>query len=130
MLEVLTGATGALGAHILSQLCSDDAVQAVVCLVRARNDENAKDRVIENVTRHASLKDSRKISAVACTFSSDRLGISDSMRSYIQSRATALIHVSFLVNILQRDSGIQVLIVKFLTRELCIRPIFADANLH
>jgi thioester reductase-like protein len=47
--QVLTGATGSLGAHLLDQLLDQEDVDKVICLVRARNDEDALKRVEESL---------------------------------------------------------------------------------
>lgn len=48
---LLTGATGTLGSRILHNLLHDTSVEHIICSVRAKNEEEAKSRVI------ASLKD-------------------------------------------------------------------------
>jgi thioester reductase-like protein len=55
---VLTGATGSLGAHLLDQLLSRKDVTKVICLVRAKDDKDAMQRVED------SLKQ-RELSGVA-----------------------------------------------------------------
>lgn len=48
-LQVLTGATGSLGAHLLDKLLDQEDVDQVICLVRARNDGEAMTRVGESL---------------------------------------------------------------------------------
>jgi thioester reductase-like protein len=48
-LQVLTGATGSLGAHLLDQLLNQKDVERVICLARAKNDEDALKRVEESL---------------------------------------------------------------------------------
>ncbi|ENH72347.1 Linear gramicidin synthase subunit D [Fusarium oxysporum f. sp. cubense race 1] len=44
-IQVLTGATGSLGAHLLAKLALSSSVQAVYCLIRASSNANAQERV-------------------------------------------------------------------------------------
>ncbi|XXG94486.1 hypothetical protein Hte_000743 [Hypoxylon texense] len=97
---LLTGTTGSLGAHILSQLVSLAKVKTVYCLVRAGSAEEAKSRVV------LSLK-SRKIfhPAVAAKaiclpsdFSQESLGLDPLAFETVRSTVTTVFHSAWMVN--------------------------------
>ncbi len=47
--QVLTGATGSLGAHLLHRLLTSDNVAMVVCLVRGNSHADARRRVADSL---------------------------------------------------------------------------------
>lgn len=49
--QVLTGATGSLGAHLLDQLLALETVAKVFCLVRATSEKEALQRVDESLAQ-------------------------------------------------------------------------------
>ncbi|PWN23457.1 acetyl-CoA synthetase-like protein [Microstroma glucosiphilum] len=64
---VLSGATGALGSHLLLTLLSSGEVDKVLCLVRASSDSAALQRVKESVsTRRLNEEMDKKWDQVAC----------------------------------------------------------------
>ncbi|OTA69363.1 acetyl-CoA synthetase-like protein [Hypoxylon sp. EC38] len=97
---LLTGSTGSLGAHILSQLVLLPQVKKVYCLVRANAPEDAHSRVV------SSLK-SRNIFSTAVTekavclpsdFSQESLGLDPSTFDTLRSTLTTVIHSAWMVN--------------------------------
>lgn len=99
----LTGATGSLGAHVLVQLVRRPDVDAVHCLVRAKTNGNAMQRVrkslLDRKVYHAlSLSARRKIHALAADLSDTRLGLDDAAYTGIASNLTGVIHCAWSVN--------------------------------
>jgi thioester reductase-like protein len=101
---VLTGATGALGGHILARLQNSKKVEAVYCLVRGADEHAAKERVSEAlqerglVNLSAGDKNNDKIKIVQAQLSEKRLGLSDELYEYLAKEATSIIHVAWTVN--------------------------------
>ncbi|KAI1083049.1 hypothetical protein F5B20DRAFT_577434 [Whalleya microplaca] len=102
----LTGATGTLGAHILSQLCSDNRVCKVYCLLRAQDKFAAHQRISKALLKRClsgieHLKEShgcQKISCLPCNLSEPKLGLSDDDWAHIVTESTILIHSAWTVN--------------------------------
>lgn len=101
---VLTGATGSLGAHIVSQLVQLDRVKKVYCLVRAKSSPAAYRRVAESLRARAvsftiSPAAGRKIVALPCNLSkSADLGLGDGVYANVRRSVTAVIHCAWSVN--------------------------------
>ncbi|EMD64580.1 hypothetical protein COCSADRAFT_357678 [Bipolaris sorokiniana ND90Pr] len=99
----LTGATGSLGAHVLGELVRRPDVDAVHCLVRAKTNGDAMQRVrkslIDRKVYHTlSLSARRKIHALAADLSDGRLGLDDAAYTAIASNLTGIIHCAWSVN--------------------------------
>ncbi|KAK7710297.1 putative NRPS-like protein biosynthetic cluster [Diaporthe eres] len=101
---VLTGATGALGAHILEILLQDSNVARVYCLVRAESPEQASERILASLrSRHLAMpsseigKDSKLVS-LACSLQNDKLGLAGSEWERLAGEATLMIHSAWSVN--------------------------------
>jgi thioester reductase-like protein len=101
---VLTGATGALGAHILDLLQKAPSIDAIYCLVRGADEHAATERVAKALEQRGlvSLLSSNttngKVTVVPAQLSEERLGLSDEMYDYIAEKATSIIHVAWTVN--------------------------------
>ncbi|KAM5344199.1 hypothetical protein ACJ41O_012736 [Fusarium nematophilum] len=117
---LLTGATGSLGAHILSQLLSLPRVRHVYCLVRASSPEAAQQRVLDSLALRglsphhnsaherimASLTDkglskyhhSAKFTALPADLSLPDLGLGQEVFDAIRSTLTSVIHSAWAVN--------------------------------
>lgn len=101
---VLTGATGALGAHILDLLQQTETVDSIYCLVRGANDHAVKERVDKALQQRGltSLSASNvakdRIQVVPAQLSNKRLGLSDELYDYLSEKATLIIHVAWTVN--------------------------------
>ncbi|KAL4948869.1 hypothetical protein BDW69DRAFT_203240 [Aspergillus filifer] len=101
---VVTGATGSLGAHVVTQLVQSERVQKVYCLVRAASPLSAFHRVRQSL--HARFLSSslspdaeRKIVALPSDLSnSTRLGLSQTVYDEIISSVTAVVHCAWSVN--------------------------------
>lgn len=95
---VLTGATGALGAHILAQLASLPSVARIYALVRAKDDCSAAERIASSINqRHIENMgdaEAKKIVALASNIDSPDLGLTRERYAEIRDTATAVIAVS------------------------------------
>ncbi|KAK5629598.1 hypothetical protein RRF57_005313 [Xylaria bambusicola] len=99
---VLTGATGALGAHVLNQLLDDPGVSRVYCLVRG---DDALGRVSKSLeARGLTLskgdsKRSKKLTALSTNnFGARQLDLRAEEYDKIRKAATLIIHAAWPVN--------------------------------
>ncbi|SCO81624.1 related to nonribosomal peptide synthetase MxcG [Fusarium oxysporum] len=100
-LVLLTGVTGALGAHALAQLTARPNVGAVWALVRAASDTAATERLHSSLqARGLSLDEEQrsKVLALPCDLSRPDLGLSESHISELRSKLTTIIHSAWAVN--------------------------------
>lgn len=98
---LLTGVTGGLGAHILSQLVQDPSVGEVWCLVRARNDEDALERTISSLASrdlNLSATERWKVFPFAADLSAEYFGLGQERYDVLKSRLTLVIHSAWAVN--------------------------------
>ena len=109
---VLTGATGALGAHLLHLLRLDPSISKVYCLLRAATPVAAHERVNISLRArgkpglpasdppaiHTNPSTSDKIICLPCKLSSPTLGLSPTDYETLSSTATMLIHSAWAVN--------------------------------
>ncbi|KAL5121846.1 hypothetical protein ACEQ8H_000061 [Pleosporales sp. CAS-2024a] len=101
---LLTGATGALGAHILDLLQKRPAVETIYCLVRGADEHAAKERV-SKALQQRGLEDflakdiwNHKVKVLAAQLSDARLGLTDEVYNHIAKSATSIIHIAWTVN--------------------------------
>lgn len=99
----LTGATGSLGAHVLAQLAERPDVETVHCLVRAKTNSGAMQRVRRSlldrkVYHELSLSARRKISGLASDLSDPHLGLDNATYTGVASTLTGVIHCAWSVN--------------------------------
>ncbi|MCJ1286771.1 hypothetical protein MMC26_006117 [Xylographa opegraphella] len=102
---ILTGATGALGAHILEQLRTDESVRKIVCLVRAANPEAAYARINKSLVFRKKEPLQTPDSKVVCFIAklgAPHLGLSEDDYASLQSEATIIIHAAWAVNFSMR----------------------------
>jgi thioester reductase-like protein len=119
---ILTGATGSLGAHILSQLLSLPHVRHVYCLVRAASPSAAHARVLASLTSRGltphpknpshdrvsaalSAQDpsfpphhSAKFTALPSDLSQQDLGLGPEVYDALRTTVTSIIHSAWAVN--------------------------------
>ncbi|KAH7077084.1 male sterility protein-domain-containing protein [Paraphoma chrysanthemicola] len=101
---VLTGATGALGAHILDLLQKSTSVDVIYCLVRGADEHAAKERVSKALQQKgladlvASNIHNTKVKVVPAQLSDERLGLADDLYEYLANEVTSIIHVAWTVN--------------------------------
>lgn len=100
---ILTGATGALGAHILDFLRSS-CTSSIICLVRASCQEAANERVNKSLTQRqkASLTASKNISCFPVKISEPQLGLSQGDYTFLVQNTTLIIHAAWAVNFSMR----------------------------
>ncbi|KAL8779128.1 MAG: hypothetical protein Q9213_007089 [Squamulea squamosa] len=122
---LLTGATGALGAHILHILRSSPSVSQITCLVRASSPLAAHERVSRSlvargkpglpafsstpaptVASSAAQDDSSTatptVTCLPCTLSHPTLGISPGTYAHLAKTTTLIIHAAWAVNFTAR----------------------------
>jgi hypothetical protein len=96
---VLTGATGALGSHILAQLAVQPSVAKIYALVRAKDDAIAVNRVKESLSQRRIKIDSNvfdeKVVPLSSNIDEDRLGLRHEIYAEICADVTAVIAVSW-----------------------------------
>jgi thioester reductase-like protein len=71
----LTGATGFLGGELAVALSKIDSVEKIVCLVRAKDDCEAVDRLERVFALHEDLYDPRKVIAVRGSLTDEKLSV-------------------------------------------------------
>ena len=105
---VLTGATGALGAHILAGLLASSQVSIVHCLVRAASRVAAEERVSKALRARKKLglnMGSPRICCHPCKLSESTLGLEEDLYSSLAGHATVIIHAAWAVNFSMRLSS-------------------------
>lgn len=99
---ILTGATGALGAHILEILLQDSKVARVYCLVRAESPEQASGRVLASLKsrglRSCEIGKDSKLVSLPCRLQDHKLGLAGSEWERLADEATLMIHSAWSVN--------------------------------
>lgn len=105
---ILTGATGALGAHILSLLRSSPHVSEIHCLIRAASPTAANERVSKSLlarNKAPSNSTASKITCHSCRLSEPDLGLSPSTYKDLATRTTLVVHAAWAVNFSMRLSS-------------------------
>ncbi|KAJ9111498.1 hypothetical protein QFC22_006525 [Naganishia vaughanmartiniae] len=99
---VLTGATGSLGAHLLDQLLNQQDVERVICLVRAKNDEDALRRVEESLQIRSlpslSQREEKAVVAYPSDLSLSDLGLGQQRYEEVRNKVTDVIANAWAVN--------------------------------
>ncbi|KAI1446874.1 L-aminoadipate-semialdehyde dehydrogenase [Annulohypoxylon stygium] len=97
---LLTGSTGSLGAHILSQIVSLPGVKKVYCLVRAKTLEDARSRVVSSLESRSLFNQGvlEKVVCLPSDFGQESLGLDASTLETIRSSLTTVIHSAWMVN--------------------------------
>ncbi|MCG8335893.1 MAG: thioester reductase domain-containing protein [Proteobacteria bacterium] len=97
---LLTGVTGFVGAYLLVELIQKtDAT--VYCLVRAKDQEAALDRVIDNLSEYGIWQESylERFKVVVSDLAKPRLGLSDLEYDFLAERIQAIYHNGAMVNL-------------------------------
>ncbi|KAI9844350.1 MAG: putative NRPS-like protein biosynthetic cluster [Sclerophora amabilis] len=102
---ILTGATGALGAHLLDIYRERDSVSRIVCLVRAKDAASARERVNKSllVRGKRTLDTSNdKVICFTSKLGDENLGLPIEIYNDLASRATIILHAAWAVNFSMR----------------------------
>ncbi|TVY30049.1 Adenylate-forming reductase [Lachnellula hyalina] len=92
-IAVLTGATGGLGVNILEILLSNHSFSQIICLVRAKDEQEAFIKVTANLTaRKLSLPAPDRLKCVPFILSRADLGLSGEVLEVIRREAGCFIH--------------------------------------
>ncbi|PRP79220.1 NRPS-like enzyme [Planoprotostelium fungivorum] len=96
---LLTGATGGLGAHLLTQLMRDEKNTIIYCLCRASDDDEARRRVEASIMRRklARILDADRVVCLSADLSADRFGLCDEAYGELKS-CNLIIHAAWAVN--------------------------------
>ena len=96
---LLTGATGYLGAFLIRELVHGTGAQ-VHCLVRARDEEHARERIRAMMTEMRIWDDaySARITPVIGDLAQPRLGLSDQAYAALSETIDVIYHSGALVN--------------------------------
>ena len=94
--QVLTGATGSLGAHILSLLLNQPSVSKVYCLIRGANPLLRLQKSFKE--KELPLPNSSKLHILTSNLRETHLGLSDTDYQILKSSATHIIHCAWPVN--------------------------------
>ncbi|ATZ47711.1 hypothetical protein BCIN_03g00210 [Botrytis cinerea B05.10] len=96
---IVTGVTGSLGAHVLSQLIKKSFVKAIYCLVRAKDQQQAEERVRNTLsTKKLSPKTFSKIHCLPSDLSKTNLGLDTTIIQTLRDNLTTVIHCAWAVN--------------------------------
>ena len=103
---ILTGATGSLGAHILSSLRSTPSVTKIVCLVRASSPEDATSRVNNSLAKRrlpqlppSLSSEGPSVECLPTKLGEPSLGLSPTLLARtFQDPTTLIIHAAWAVN--------------------------------
>jgi len=96
----LTGATGFLGAHLLSDLLTHTEGR-VTCLVRATNSETARKRIESNLERYGvgHLDSSARVDVIVGDLALPRFGLSEQAFSELAADVDVILHNGANVNL-------------------------------
>ncbi|MEU3164611.1 amino acid adenylation domain-containing protein [Streptosporangium sp. NPDC006930] len=99
---LLTGATGLLGTHLLAELLQR-GVTEVMCLVRARDEHAAADRVREALARHGLWRPGygERVTGLAGDLAAPRLGLKPDVYDAVAEGSDLICHTGRIVNFLQ-----------------------------
>lgn len=100
---IVTGATGSLGAHVVSQLVKQTDVRKIYCLVRASSIDSAGARVIESLTSRKTYEllspfQRNKICALPSSFNEENLGLEQDVYTCLLEEVDTVIHLAWAVN--------------------------------
>ncbi|KAI8958459.1 acetyl-CoA synthetase-like protein [Daldinia sp. FL1419] len=101
---VLTGATGMLGSHVLSELRRDSRISKIYCLLRGQSESACQKNLSKALEKRKVLGlDSQeaspcKIVCVPCQLSEPRLGLSTSDWIHLVAESTIYVHTAWSVN--------------------------------
>ncbi|KAL3476593.1 hypothetical protein BJX99DRAFT_258344 [Aspergillus californicus] len=98
----LTGATGFVGVHLLSQLLALPTVKQVACLARSRKGLSASSRIQQALKKYdiweSSLKDLGKVIVLDGEMADETLGLGEEKFTWLTTWASVIFHVGAKVN--------------------------------
>ena len=96
---LVTGTTGRLGCHLLSQLIQDSKVRHVYALNRASGGKSSREALLKRMSSafeswelDPSLLESEKVTLLASDYAAERLGLDATVYAEIESQLTTIIH--------------------------------------
>ena len=100
---VLTGATGALGAHVLDQYRKKDNVRKIYCLVRGADNHASYERVSKALVQRklqplGNEDPNEKVVVFQASLGETDLGLDQATYGQISREATIIMHVAWSVN--------------------------------
>ncbi|KAF2740456.1 acetyl-CoA synthetase-like protein [Polyplosphaeria fusca] len=101
---ILTGATGALGSHILDRLRAAPHTRTIYCLVRGTSEIASRERVSKALEQRGceSLATqsvpNKKIKILTANLGEPRLGLTDAVYERLAAESDIILHVAWTVN--------------------------------
>lgn len=99
----LTGGTGFLGAFFLNDLCKEDKIKEVYCLVRARNTQDGLEKIVTNQKKYNlwNETDLEKIKVVCGHLDQSQFGLNDDEYTSLSQKISCVFHLGAHVNYIQ-----------------------------
>lgn len=101
-MQLLTGVTGSLGAHMLAKALRTTSVQHVYCLVRAPTPDAAKARVIATLEAKGipalQIDELARVRFLPADLSQASLGLDEATQEELACRLTVVVHSAWAVN--------------------------------
>lgn len=99
----LTGVTGFLGAFFLADLCNESKVKEVHCLVRAANQKEGLQRIIDNLVKYDSWNPNYldKIKIIIGHLDQPRFGLDQQLYEELSRQIGCIFHLGAHVNYIQ-----------------------------
>ena len=94
-LQLLTGATGSLGVHLLAQLITRKDVEKVICFGRGAN---LSERIQESLKSRQLSTELGKVTVHAVDLAQPQFGLGDALYSRLRREVTHIIHAAWPVN--------------------------------
>ena len=98
MPQLLTGATGSIGAHTLARMAASDSIRKIYCLVRGPDPTK---RVLDSLAErqlHLNPNGRAKIVALTADVSKTDFGVGEAMMKKLQESVTIILHIAWPVN--------------------------------
>jgi nonribosomal peptide synthetase MxcG len=126
---LLTGASGWLGARLLLELLRESDAR-IACLIRARDEQHARERLAEAIARHgATFPDPARLELIPADLERPRFGLAPSRWSDL-GEVDAIVHSASVVNLLRPYSELEAPNVLAFQRLLELAATGAPKQLH
>ena len=96
--QILTGATGSIGAHTVAQLTADSKIEKIYCLVRGAEPLQRVLNSLEERRLEIPEAGKAKIVALASDLSHRGFGLDPSVLAQMKSEVSLVIHIAWPVN--------------------------------